>query len=147
MMLYIMWLIVFPQDEHLFALPLILSNIGKCYLLCTTPRTLDIDAVESIIILQAKFEISIIIYMVLRLLISVLTLRSTPYALLVSATLIIIMKFKYEIHYGTRRAYEEIHFGLDRISKLVNLRGGYHVLHRSVSQLGSNWNSGKQITY
>ena len=68
-------------------------------------------------------------------------------ASLVYGLFLILMKVKYEIHYGTRRAYEEIHFGLDKVAKALNLRGGYHLLHRAASELGGPWNSSKQITY
>lgn len=145
--MYVAWLYTFPRQEHIYVLPILLSNMGKCYLLFTTPHSLDIDSVESIIILQAKFEIAIIVYVLLRLLILLLTSKNIPYAIMIYTFLLIVFKIKYEIHYGTRKAYEEIHFGLDRIAKVFNLRGAYHLAHRIVGELGSPWNSQKQITY
>lgn len=58
------------------------------------------------------------------------------------------MKFKYSLHYGTRKAYEDIHFGLDRVSKGLGIRSLYHNLHKFISLLGYGvWNKSKQITY
>ena len=145
--MYIAWLYIFPRQEHIYILPILLSNMGKCYLLLTNPHSLDIDLVESIIILQAKFEISVIVYVILRFFVLLLISKNIPYAIMIYTLLLVVFKIKYEIHYGTRRAYEEIHFGLDRIAKAFNLRGAYHLVHKAVGELGSPWNSQKQITY
>ena len=41
---------------------------------------------------------------------------------------LLTMKLKYAIHYGTRRAYQILHFSLDRISKIFNFRKGYQII-------------------
>ena len=35
--LYLLWLYIYPQDEHLYKIPILLSCIGKVYLLCSNP--------------------------------------------------------------------------------------------------------------
>ena len=51
--LYLLWLYLYPQEEHLYKIPIILSCIGKIYLLCSNPEGLWIDAVENLIMLQS----------------------------------------------------------------------------------------------
>ena len=40
LLLYLAWLLAFPRQEPLYTLPVLLSNIGKCYLLLTPPAHL-----------------------------------------------------------------------------------------------------------
>ncbi len=65
--LYMAWLIVYNQDEHLYRIPIILSCIGKTYLLFSVPEDLWIDAVENLIVLQSQCEMFIVFYHVLKL--------------------------------------------------------------------------------
>ena len=145
--LLLIWLFFYPQQEYLYSIPLMLSNIGKCYLLLNTPRTLEIDAVEYMIVLQAKFEITIVIYAMVKIFLILLNSSNPLSSLVAYLLLLLIMKVKYEIHYGTRQAYEEVHFTLDRASKGLNLRAAYHAIHRIISQFSTPWHSSKQITY
>lgn len=62
--------------------------------------------------------------------------------------LVVVLKFKYSLHYGTRKAYSDIHFGLDKISKGLGIRSIYHSMHKLISHLSYGvWNNLKQVTY
>lgn len=64
--LYMVWLYAFPQPEYIYIIPLFLSSLGKTYLMCTSPSSLDIDAVESLIKMQAKVEIIIFVHHIIK---------------------------------------------------------------------------------
>ena len=57
------------------------------------------------------------------------------------------MKLKYSIHYGTRKAYQELHFSLDRVAKELKIRKGYQKVQGFLGQIGGYTPSLKQITY
>lgn len=57
------------------------------------------------------------------------------------------MKLKYSIHYGTRKAYEQFHFALDRTAKVLNLRRAYQLSQGFFAQMGGHSISAKHITY
>lgn len=65
--LYLCWLYLYPQDEHLYQIPIILSCTGKVYLLFTNPEGLWIDAVENLIVLQSHCELFLVFYHLLKL--------------------------------------------------------------------------------
>lgn len=66
MFLYLLWLALYPQDEHVYKIPILLSGIGKIYLLFTTPEALWIDAVENLIMLQSHSELFLVFYHLLK---------------------------------------------------------------------------------
>lgn len=146
MYLYLLWLVLYPQDEHLYRLPLLLSCIGKVYLLFTTPEGLWIDAVENLIMLQSHTELFIVFYHLLKTSIGGGNFFGKE-AVLQFVLLVLIMKLKFEIHYGTRRSYESIHFALDRCAKNLRIRPFYHFLQRLASNLAGDWHHSKVISY
>ena len=53
-MFYISWLFFYPHPEFIYTLPLIISFVGKIYLLTSHPSKLEVDAVEDLILLESK---------------------------------------------------------------------------------------------
>lgn len=143
--LYMAWLVLYYQDEHLYRIPIILSCIGKTYLLFSVPEDLWIDAVENLIILQSQCEMFIVFYHVLKL--SVGKKSQIEEATIEFLLLVLINKIKFEIHYGTRKCYESIHFGLDRCAKSLKMRPCYHFLQRLFSNLAGEWHHSKVVSY
>lgn len=57
------------------------------------------------------------------------------------------MKLKYSIHYGTRKAYEQFHFALDRIARTLKFRKTYQIVQSFFSRVNGHSISAKNITY
>ena len=60
---------------------------------------------------------------------------------------LLTMKLKYSIHYGTRKAYEQLHFSLDRIAKFFNFRKTYQLVQSLFIHINGHSISPKHITY
>lgn len=64
------------------------------------------------------------------------------------AFLLATMKLKFTAHYGTRKAYHQVHLGLDRMAKGLNVRKGYQKVQAMLCKLGEpHLASTKRVTY
>ena len=98
--LYWLWFCVFPQSELLYVIPMMLSIIGKTYLMVTPAMSLEVDAVENLILMQSKIEMIIMIHHFLKCLFFGTQARAVEFIVLIT-----LLKLKYSLHYGTRKAY------------------------------------------
>ena len=50
----------------------------------------------------------------------------------------LIVKLKYRFYGPTRKAYQEMHFFFDRLSRAMNLRGPYHLIYEAISMFSND---------
>lgn len=76
-------------------------------------------------------------------------LLGVPFKAFELILLILLLKLKYTIHYGTRKSLSDLHFGLDRVAKSFGVRNSYHFMHKAMTCVLGNgvWKESKQITY
>jgi hypothetical protein len=77
-----------------------------------------------------------------------MTIGNNTEKILNLAFLLATMKIKFTAHYGTRKAYEQVHFGLDRLAKNLNIREGYQKIQSQLWKLTEpHIPSANKITY
>lgn len=59
----------------------------------------------------------------------------------------IIIKLKYSFYFPAQKAFVELHFYFDKISKIWNIRKLYHFIHNLISIFGGVYNNKKEMTY
>ena len=59
----------------------------------------------------------------------------------------VLCKIKYTFYFAAQRAYVELHFLMDNLTKKWGARKAYHFVHNIVSFFGGVSNSSKEIGY
>lgn len=125
--LFLIWLYFFKVPYLMHYIPLILNSSGKVIWLV---RQLDIENVtliQQLIVFQSQSEA----FVSLHLFISALTLDHSK--ILQFVTYALILKIKYRFYAPAHKAFNEIHFRLDRISRYFNFRAFYHYVYKVIT--------------
>ena len=61
-----------------------------------------------------------------------------PWKVLKLVSLALLIKLKYRFYAPTRKAYQEIHFFFDKLSRFMNIRGLYNVIYETISLLSND---------
>lgn len=59
----------------------------------------------------------------------------------------LLCKLKYSFYFAAQKAYVELHFLLDNVTKRWGARRAYHLLHAVLARLGGVYNDAKEIMY
>jgi hypothetical protein len=125
------WLLYFRAPHFLHYIPLLLSNVGKVTIMALQKGEQH-TAVQDLILFQNHTEA----FVLFTLFLEVFSLRTEHLLRWIAYGLLI--KLKYRFYAPTRKAYNQIHFELDRRSRNLNLRGAYHLLHDCLSLFSSD---------
>lgn len=68
-------------------------------------------------------------------------------ALLLFFSFALLCKLKYSFYFAAQKAYVELHFLLDSVTKRWGARRAYHFLHAFLAGLGGVSNDVKEIMY
>jgi hypothetical protein len=124
---FALWLFAFKPPFFMHYIPFLLGNVGRLYIM-TVYRSGEITTIpQELIIFQNKSEIFI-------LFISLIDLFGfTQMRLVQLVALALIIKLKYRFYAPSRKAFNDLHFYFDRLSRSINLRSIYHVVYEFIS--------------
>ena len=129
----------------LFYLPLMIACIGKFYMLCLPPNKQDKYLLEELIVFQSKLELYILFYCILELAVKIL---EPDFSMVLAViALALILKIKFSCHYGTQKAYREMHLAFDRIARSCGGRGLYQKLYKWIGKGNLEFSVEKVVGY
>ena len=138
---YLGWMQLLPRQDYIYHVPLLLSNMGKIIAIFHEKSEDNQATIEELIKLQAKLEL---------LLCLILLAKAFPPSLsnvLPFFTFALLCKLKHCFYFATQKAYMEVHFLVDNVSKRWGGRRAYHLLHACLARLGGVSNDSKEIAY
>lgn len=121
-----------------------LSSLGKIHLLINKPSEDAAAVAEELILFQSKTETYILGTFFLS------ALLPTPAKLLELAAFAFFCKIKYTFYFPAQKAYVELHFALDNLTRRMGGRSIYHIAYMAVSAMGGIGGAratGREIAY
>lgn len=140
-LLYLAWLYYFPKSEYLFFVPLALSTIGKANILLNSYSEDSVEKGQELILFQTKCEAFILGYLFLSM------LRFDLVSLVEYATFALLVKLKYSFYYPSQKAFVELHFAFDNLTRRWGCRPIYHLLYMSITIFSSTYGSDRELGY
>jgi hypothetical protein len=140
-LLYLLWLCYFPKGEYLFFLPLALSTLGKTTLLLASNSEEGVEKGQELILFQTKCEAFILGYLCLSL------LRLDVLSVVELGTFAVLVKLKYSFYYPSQKAFVELHFAFDNLTRRWGCRPLYHLLYMAVTVFSSTYATDREIAY
>lgn len=134
-LLYIIWLYFFPKDKYLYLVPLALSTIGKLNMLLNDNSEDSVEKAQELILFQTKCEAFLLGYVFLSM------LSFSLIGVAEFATFAVIVKLKYSFYYPSQKAYVELHFAFDNLTRKYGCRPLYHILYMSITIFSSTYGS------
>lgn len=124
---YMAWLYYFEIHYFMHFIPLMLSNVGKNAIMADKKNGEVMMVVQELIIFQNQCEA----YILFTLFVEILTFNKIK--LLQFIFFAAIVKMKYRFYRPSHKAYNEMHFFLDRLSRRLNIRWAYHSIYWCVT--------------
>ena len=121
--------------------PLILSTTGRLMTMLNERNDNLTAVVEELILFQTKCEAFILGMFVLE----ALGLDLEVWAGLVVYALWV--KAKYSMYFGSQKAFVELHFSFDHLSKRWGMRSCYHLVYKVVSNFSGVYSGNREIVY
>jgi hypothetical protein len=137
---YLAWM-QWPRQDYIFLAPLVLSNVGKIYAIFHEKSEDNQATIEELIKFQAKLELLLCVILLAK------TFPPSLPSLLLFLSFAILCKLKYSFYFAAQKAYVELHFLLDNVTKRWGARRAYHLLHALLARLGGVSNDAKEIAY
>jgi hypothetical protein len=134
-LLYLIWLFFFPKDKYLYFVPLALSTIGKVNILLNSNSEDSLEKAQELILFQTKCEAFILGYLFL----SMFSFSLIP--VLEFAAFAFLIKLKYSFYYPSQKAFVELHFAFDNLTRKWGCRPLYHVLYMGINIFSSTYGS------
>lgn len=125
--LFLAWLYYYKVPYFLHYIPIILNSTGKVYWLLKEKNIEIVTVVQQLIIFQSQCEA----FVSFNLFLSACTLNYEK--ILQFLTYVLILKIKYRFYAPAHKAYNEVHFFFDRISRYFKFRSFYHFVYRAIS--------------
>lgn len=126
-LIFAVWLLFFKPPYFMHYIPLILGNIGRIYIMAVY-KTGEITTIsQELIIFQNQCETFIFI-------ISLFEVFSFSKMWLIQLLfLALFLKIKYKLYAPSRKAFNEMHFYFDRLSRNLSFRSIYHIMYEFIS--------------
>lgn len=124
---FVAYLFYFKVTHFLYYIPLLLSNVGKLQWLANQKGEEMNVTIQQLIIFQNQCEGYILCTLLVE---SILVNRASFLRFLVYG---LIVKLKYRFYQPTHKAYNQIHFFFDRLSRRFKCRAIYHVVYKIIS--------------
>ena len=140
-LLYLAWLYYFPKNEYLFFVPLALCTIGKTNILLNSYSEESVEKGQELILFQTKCEAFILGYLFLSM------LRMDLLNLVEFTTFALLVKLKYSFYYPSQKAFVELHFAFDNLTRRWGCRPIYHILYMSITVFSSTYGSDRELGY
>jgi hypothetical protein len=140
-LLYLVWLYSFPKTEYLYFVPLALSTIGKLNILLAPNSEDSLEKAQELILFQTKCEAFVLGYLLVGM------LKFSLLSVAEFATFAILVKLKYSFYYPSQKAFVELHFAFDNLTRRWGCRPLYHVLYMGITVFSSTYGSDRELGY
>lgn len=132
-LLYVLWLYLQPKEEYVYFIPLALSTIGKINLLAHPSSEENVEKTQDLILFQVKCEGFVLGVLFLCL------LNHDLASLVEFVTFAVFVKLKYSFYFPSQKAFVELHFALDNLTRKWNCRSLYHFLYMGITVFSSTY--------
>jgi hypothetical protein len=140
-LLYLLWVYFFLENDYIFYVPLALSTIGKVNLMASSNSEDSVEKAQELILFQTKCEAFILGFLLLNLL--SFNLKSV----LEFASFAFLIKLKYSFYYPSQKAFVELHFAIDNLTRKWGCRPLYHLIYMGITVFSSTYGSDRELGY
>lgn len=139
--LYITWIYLFAKGDYLFLVPLALSTLGKSLLLIDASSEESTDKAQELILFQVKCEAFILGFLLLSL------FKFNLLSLLEFITFAFFVKIKYSFYSPAQKAFVELHFAFDNLTRKWRIRPIYHIFYMGINLLSGTYSTERELLY